>query len=853
MPTLVSTHPIASALLPLSRTDLRRKASNTRLRIPFRVAKLSIIVALCGVLSPMLQASPPGSSPGLIASHGQPEALIVLGDNASPFDRFVGGELQKHIETLSDAKLEMISSREVSRQAKGKSLLLVGGPGSNELVRQAASRRQVNFEGLKPEGYILRRISLEGRPALVVGGNDEAGTMYAAYDLLERLGFVFLLTKDILPEKRAEVVLPSLDERVEPAFRRRGIHIDNCYPNQTLWSLEDWKRTLDQMAKMRMNYLQVFWFPNTPWLTYEYRGEKNFLGDASVKESGYMLWRHQAGSFLVKDVAIGREHFKYPRIAPPELQDVETPDQAFEKAQDLLRAVIAYAKTRKIKTWLAIDPVSMPPNLARFARSRAGDLPFQPVLGGAYACPSDPVVHEINESRLKSLFTTYPEAEGYFLWFPELFPVCEDDRSRAYTLQERPKFFTEEALHWKAYANGYERNADRVVDSDIGTVEVMRSALEARARINPKAKVGFGAFGRGFVYPLLDKMFPKDVPFTDMVSRGIWTPMGVPMGDYGGMGERERTLITRSDDDGSMLGMQFSVNMYYKDRTFEGALENGVAGHTTQVNRARGMEHNEKFMAEGAWKPHLKPDEFYRDYVRRIFGEAAAPEVLRAYQILEENEEYLGWTGRNNFPCCGVPYEIGIIHSYAEQGNPYDGPTFAGWAGFLDHARDQSLYYTHAAGLLRQAWAHFEQADKQVAPGAGSELAYLRNKTEAYAMHLDTLVLLEKAYLEFDAAFRARAAGNREEFMKLLDRSLEMFQQSQRMARAMATKFAEIIDDPSDLGVLYRINVYMLDGTDIVGQFMQNINNFHHGKPYLKPVPLDKVFVPWPRTQQGRL
>jgi len=28
------------------------------------------------------------------------------------------------------------------------------------------------------------------------------------------------------------------------------------------------------MAKMRMNYLQVFWFPDTPWLTYEYRVRK---------------------------------------------------------------------------------------------------------------------------------------------------------------------------------------------------------------------------------------------------------------------------------------------------------------------------------------------------------------------------------------------------------------------------------------------------------------------------------------------------------------------------------------------------------------------------------------------------
>jgi DNA-binding protein H-NS len=293
--------------------------------------------------------------------------------------------------------------------------------------------------------------------------------------------------------------------------------------------------------------------------------------------------------------------------------------------------------------------------------------------------------------------------------------------------------------------------------------------------------------------------------------------------------------------------------MYYKDRTFEGALENGVAGHTTQVNRARGMEHNDKFMAEGAWKPHLKPSEFYQDYVRRIFGEAAAPEALKAYQILEQNEEYLSWTGRGNFPCCGVPYDIGIIQSYSEQGNPYDGPTFAGWAGFLDHARDDSQYYTRSAELLRQALAHFEQAEKQVAPGSQSELAYLKNKTQAYAMHLDAMVQLEKAYLEFDAAFRARGAGNSAEFMQRLDHSLEMFREARRMSTSMATKFAEVIDDPSDLGVLYRINVYMIDGTDIVEQFMQNIDNFHHGKPYLKPVPLEKIFAPLPRFQHGKL
>ena len=95
--------------------------------------------------------------------------------------------------------------------------------------------------------------------------------------------------------------------------------------------------------------------------------------------------------------------------------------------------------------------------------------------------------------------------------------------------------------------------------------------------------------------------------------------------------------------------------------------------------------------------------------------------------------------------------------------------------------------------------------------------------------------------------------GNSAEFMQRLDHSLEMFREAHRMSIAIATKFAEIIDDPSDLGVLYRINVYMIDGTDIVQQFMQNIDNFHHGLPYLRPVPFEKIFAPWPRFEHGRL
>jgi len=107
-------------------------------------------------------------------------------------------------------------------------------------VADAAHRAQASFGGLKPQGYFCAITA--GAARRDNGRNDDAGTMYSAYDFLERLGFVFLLTKDMLPQERADVALPTLDERVEPAFGRRGVFLGICYPNQTIWSLAIGKR-----------------------------------------------------------------------------------------------------------------------------------------------------------------------------------------------------------------------------------------------------------------------------------------------------------------------------------------------------------------------------------------------------------------------------------------------------------------------------------------------------------------------------------------------------------------------------------------------------------------------------------
>ncbi len=603
------------------------------------------------------------------------------------------------------------------------------------------------------------------------------------------------------------------------------------------------------MAKMKMNYLQIFWFPYEPFLKYSYHGEVNWMGDVSTKQTGYLLWTRNFGSHRTADMQVGKEDFikagVYPRLAAPEFQHVENNQEAFTTAQHDLQEIIRYAHRRKIKVWLAIDATSVAPNLARYT-TRTLTQPFHPIFG-TFICPNNPVSWQLNEQRLKSLVATYPAADGYFLYLPEAYPVCNQSaKDREFYLRLRPQYPGEGAAR-AAFTGDIARDNDTVTDSNSGSLYFIQKFMEARNQIAPKAKLGIGGLGRLYLARYIQKEFPKSVPFSDMESRAIWTPAGVPMRMFGEMKGRETTLSNRIDDDSDMLGMQFNVNLYYKDDVLKGGAKYGLAGFDSQLNRAWGTETNTKYMAEGEWNPNLTPEEFYRGYSKRIFGEKAAPAMLKAFNTLEKNEEYLGWTGRGNFSCCGPPRELSIAHEYWKQPNPFAGPHFAGWRPFISRAHDLVRDYTGSINLLQEALGNLQRAQPVAAPGSAAYLDYLIDHTQAYILHLQTLVTWEQAYIDLDGAFQAKAAGaSRQDFIKRLDASLAQFDLARTQARRMAEKFSAHAANPSDLGVLYRINVFMVTGTELVAEFMQDIDNYYHGRDYVKPVDFGKVYTQWP-------
>lgn len=781
----------------------------------------------------------------MVAEGGRGRAAIVLGEGTSPAYQYAATELQRYLHALSGAQISIIRDSQISGQVSQRSLIFVGGPAVNPVLSLVEEKLGLNRRALKAGGFVIWTGRVKNHPAVVVAGQDGISTLYGVYELVERLGVTFRLTGDIVPQRQDSLSIPSFDVRKEPAFARRGFLLqDGGYENLTMFSYGDYARLIDQMAKMKCNYLQFWWFAFEPWLNFSYRGESKWMGDVSTKESGYLTWRYGGfGSRTTEDVVIGKHWFKGKRIAPPEMQNAETPQQAFLIAQNLLRRIIRHAHERGIQIWLAIEMASLPPNLARYCE-RVGDLPFNRVFG-TFVQPLDETCREIQANRLRALFSTYPDADGYFLVFPEAYPDINTEKYRTFFNQMRPKFFALRRLHWPWIVD-ISHSADQVVDSNIGYFDLFQYLLNVRNQAAPKAKIGVMGIGRGYALPVLDKMLPKNIPFTDMESSGVWTPTGVPMQDFGGMGSRERTIEPRIDDDADMMGMQFNVTQYAFDRMITDGLKYGLAGFAGQLNRVRGTETNSLFLAEAAWAPSLTPEEFYQQYSKHVFGERAGSDMYQALMTLERNDRYLGYYNYDYSPmnCCGALPEVNAAYRYSQQADPYDGPTVPDWKNFIKSSPGVIDRYQGSIHLLNDALRSMQIALPQVAPSGRYELQYMMNRTESYRDYLKSLITIRTAYLSFDSAFAHKNTVSHEEFISHLKVSLNQFKIAEDQVKAATQEYAQIIDQPSDLGVLYHLNARAVLGFTLVRQWIQNIVSFHEGKSYLQHVPFERLYLP---------
>src|SRR5207244_13624117 len=71
--------------------------------------------------------------------------------------------------------------------------------------------------------------------------------------------------------------------------------------------------------------------------------------------------------------------------------------------------------------------------------------------------------------------------------------------------------------------------------------------------------------------------------------------------------------------------------------------------------------------------------------------------------------------------------------------------------------------------------------------------------------------------------------------LRRMDDSIALFTEARQLGRKTTEKFAEVVDHPSDLGVLYRANLFLVSGMELVEQTMKNIRSEEHTSELQSP------------------
>src|SRR5262245_43422452 len=103
-----------------------------------------------------------------------PKVAVVVGPAPSELEHYAVDRLCDYLAKLYGIKT--VPSTEVAKSAEVA--LVVGAPGSNPTARKALGPD--GWPRLSEQGIVLKRATLEGKPALVIGGGSPRATMWAA-------------------------------------------------------------------------------------------------------------------------------------------------------------------------------------------------------------------------------------------------------------------------------------------------------------------------------------------------------------------------------------------------------------------------------------------------------------------------------------------------------------------------------------------------------------------------------------------------------------------------------------------------------------------------------------------------
>ena len=441
---------------------------------------------------------------------------------------------------------------------------------------------QKTLRGLEAQQFLLRKMAGDGREFVLVAGGDPAGTLYAAYRLAEHYDVRFYLHGDTLPDRQVNLELPDVDEFGKPRFELRGVnpwgsHVEGI----DLWNAADYQAILAQLAKMRMNFIGIHGYPESPKEGESYGAEPTVWTGLpqDVGEQGRVTFSYPASYFNTLRqgwfgyrAAKKTSEYRYgasllferddwgPEVMTGHCPQPVRPDDCndvFNRTGAMFREAFSFARTLGVKTCLGTEtPLIIPRRVKEELQAAGRDPSAARTIQGIY------------EGTFRRIMQAHP-LDYYWAWTPE-------------------------GWEWSGATDETVRK----------TIDDIKLAITAAQNVRAPFRLATAGWVLGPPQDrtLFAKALPVDVAVSELAPLTGKAPIDPSFAKISG---RAKWAIPWMEDDPALTSPQLWVGRVYKDAS--DALAYGCTGLMGLHWRTRILGPNIMALARAGWNQEWSP------------------------------------------------------------------------------------------------------------------------------------------------------------------------------------------------------------------------------------------------------
>ncbi|MCO6453760.1 MAG: hypothetical protein J5I93_00455 [Pirellulaceae bacterium] len=338
---------------------------------------------------------------------------VVVGPQAEPLERLAAEQLAAQWQRLFDAAVTITAD---APPAAG-TVVLLGVPARHPRLRAALGERPAADEqqpGAGEQAFEIRGFRQGDQAGLAIAGGSPVATLWAVYELGHQFGVRYLLREDIYPD---QAPLPKLDKLVlarQPVFPSRAWETFTDLPiGSSSWPLEDQRRLLGQLAKLKFSRVVLRAQPWQPLVHYECRG---------IARRTALLWT--GGPLETPRDMPGWTALRADEFRNPDFAAATGYEQQMAAGQRYAQGVMDEAHRLGMSFALALRPLEFTAEFssllprAEVARGMDGLL----IAPGPRQDWTDPALRELVLAQIQAALQTWPQLDALVLEVPDSLP-----------------------------------------------------------------------------------------------------------------------------------------------------------------------------------------------------------------------------------------------------------------------------------------------------------------------------------------------------------------------------------------------------------------------------------------------